>query len=789
MKDYEKLGAFFLGRPHDLGSGESAGVPLLYDSKDLTTHAVCVGMTGSGKTGLCIGLLEEAAIDGVPAIVIDPKGDLGNLLLTFPDLAPEDFEPWINADDARKDGLTPAEYAAGQAELWRKGLASWGQDGDRIRRLREAADFAIYTPGSSAGIPVSILDSFRAPPREVIEDAELFGDRISTTVSSLLGFVGIEADALQSREHILLSTILDHEWREGRDLDLPAVIQSLQDPPIDKVGVIDLDAFYPASERFKLAMTINNLLAAPGFSAWMEGESLDVQSLLYTDTGKPRVAIFSIAHLDDSERMFFVSLLLNQVLGWTRSQPGTSSLRALVYMDEIFGYMPPVANPPSKRPLLTLLKQARAHGVGVVLATQNPVDLDYKGLSNTGSWFIGRLQTARDKNRVLDGLEGASAGAAGRFDRGEMEETLAGLGKRKFLLHNVHDDGPVVFETRWVLSYLRGPMTRDQIRRLMDGRRPAGGERDEAPAATPVKAASARPVLDPDIEQYFLPARDLPVGAAVRYEPRLVGAATVHFVDRKHDIDTSEELTVLAPLTDGTVPVDWERVEMSAVPASRLEEVPVADAQFASVPSEAAQSKSWSAWTKDFSEWLYRNRKLELMESEAFGLVAEPGESERDFRVRLQHATREERDARLDALRDKYAGQIEKLEERLRKAEQRREKEEQQARQVKLDTVVNIGTTLLGAVLGRSVRRNAGTAMRSATRSWRDSQDVDRAEEDIEAIQAEIQELDAEAQREIDALRESLDPMHQELTTEELRPRRADVEVHLVGLAWVPERA
>ncbi|HKZ07703.1 MAG TPA: DUF87 domain-containing protein, partial [Methylomirabilota bacterium] len=482
--DFEKLGVFYLGRPYDLGAKKAGDDLLLYDAKDLVTHAVCVGMTGSGKTGLCLALLEEAAIDGIPALVIDPKGDLGNLLLTFPDLAPGDFRPWINEDDARRKGVAPDAFAEQQAALWAKGLASWGEDGARIRRLREAADFAIYTPGSNAGLPVSILKSFAAPPDAVRKDAEALGERISTTVTSLLGLVGVDADPVKSREHILISTVLRAAWSEGRDLDLAGLIQQIQSPPVKRVGVLELDAFFPARDRFALAMSLNNLLAAPGFAAWMEGDPLDIQSLLFTKQGKPRIAIFSIAHLGDAERMFFVSLLLNQTLGWVRNQAGTTSLRAIVYMDEIFGYFPPVANPPSKQPLLTLLKQARAFGVGMVLATQNPVDLDYKGLGNAGTWFIGRLQTERDKARVLDGLEGAAAGAGSRFDRGRMEETIAGLGHRIFLMNNVHEDAPVVFETRWVMSYLRGPLTRDQIRTLMAGRRSAAPPAAAAPRAT-----------------------------------------------------------------------------------------------------------------------------------------------------------------------------------------------------------------------------------------------------------------------------------------------------------------
>ncbi|MEP6742749.1 MAG: DUF87 domain-containing protein, partial [bacterium] len=410
MENFEKLGAFYLGRPYDLKKKKPKDGIILYDSKDLVTHAVCVGMTGSGKTGLCIALLEEAAIDGVPAIVIDPKGDLSNLLLTFPDLKSEDFAPWINEEEAGKKGVSTSEYAAQQAELWRKGLADWGQDGARIQKLKNAADFRIYTPGSNAGLSVSILKSFAAPPAALRDDTEAMRERVSTTATSLLGLLGIDADPIKSRAHILLSNILNSAWSASHDLDIAALIQQIQTPPMTKVGVMDLDSFFPSKDRFELAMSLNNLLAAPGFSSWMEGEPLDVQQLLHSPEGKPRVSIFSIAHLNDAERMFFVSLLLNQTLGWMRSQSGTTSLRAILYMDEIFGFFPPVANPPSKVPLLTLLKQGRAFGLGVVLVTQNPVDLDYKGLSNTGTWFIGRLQTERDKARVLEGLEGVAAG-------------------------------------------------------------------------------------------------------------------------------------------------------------------------------------------------------------------------------------------------------------------------------------------------------------------------------------------------------------------------------------------
>jgi hypothetical protein len=564
--EFEKLGVLYLGRPYDLAAKQAKPGWLLYDSKDLVTHAVCVGMTGSGKTGLCVGLLEEAAIDGIPAIVIDPKGDLANLLLTFPQLRGEDFAPWINEDDARKKGLSAADFAAQQAALWEKGLGDWGQSGERIKKMRDAADFAVYTPGSNAGLPVSILKSFAAPSAELLDDAELLRERIGTTVTSLLGLIGVEADPIKSREHILLSSILDSAWRAGRDLDLPALIHQIQTPPMTKVGVLDVESFFPSKERFALAMQLNNLLAAPGFAAWMEGEALDVGRMLYGPSGKPRIAIFSIAHLNDAERMFFVSLLLNQTLGWVRGQSGTTSLRAILYMDEIFGYFPPVANPPSKAPLLTLLKQARAFGLGVVLATQNPVDLDYKGLANTGTWFIGRLQTERDKARVMEGLEGAAASSGKKFDRRQMEQILAGLGNRVFLLNNVHEDAPEVFQTRWTLSYLRGPLTRTQIKQLMDPiKRERPAEAGQS-AATPVTSTPAhgtphaqRPMLPPEVPQYFLPVRGRqPEGQALVYQPMVLGVAQVRVADNKAAVDVTEPLTLLTPVTEGAVPVEWD---------------------------------------------------------------------------------------------------------------------------------------------------------------------------------------------------------------------------------------
>ena len=793
MPDYEKLGAFYLGRPYDPVSGKAEDGLILYDSKDLVTHAVCFGMTGSGKTGLCLALLEEAAIDGVPALVIDPKGDISNLLLTFPELRPEDFRPWINEDDARSKGISPEDHARQQAEIWKNGLAAWGQDASRIRRLRDAADFAVYTPGSTAGLPVSILKSFATPGAAIVEDPELLRERVNATATALLGLLGIEADPVQSREHILLATILSNAWKQGKDLDQGALIQAVQSPPMSRIGVLDLEAFYPAKERFGLSMSLNNLLASPGFEAWLEGEPLDIASLLYTPQGKPRVSIFSVAHLGDTERMFFVSLLLNQMLGWMRMQSGTTSLRAILYMDEIFGYFPPVANPPSKQPLLTLLKQARAFGVGIVLATQNPVDLDYKGLANAGTWFIGRLQTERDRNRVLDGLESA---AGGGVDRQRMERILSQLSNRVFLMHNVHEDAPVVFETRWVMSYLRGPLTRTQIKMLMGPRSQAAAATPAAtsatPAAKPSAAAAPRPVLPPEVAQYFVPVRGArPAGSALLYQPMILGSAQVRFVEAKAQVDCPRDLNLLTAVEGGAVAVDWQNSTEAAFGPDELEREPAADALFGSLPAEASKAKSYAAWSRDLVQWLYGSQTLELHKSPSLGEASKPGESERNFRLRLQQAGRENRDESVEKLRKAYAPKMAALEERIRRAEQAAEREKEQANQQKLQTAISVGATLLGAFLGRkaistATMGRAATAARAGSRTWKEAQDVARAGDTVEALKQQLAELESQFAGETQALESAMSPATETFDTISVKLKKTNITVRLVALSWVP---
>jgi len=797
MKDFEKLGLFYLGREYDVASGKVLDTPILYDSRDLVTHAVCVGMTGSGKTGLCLSLIEEAAIDGVPVIAIDPKGDLGNLLLTFPSLAESDFRPWIDEDEARRAGLSPDAFAAQQAETWRKGLAEWGQDGARIERLRKSADFAIYTPGSRAGLPVSVLQSFAAPPAAIRDDAELLGERAGSTATSLLSLAGVDAPP-RSREHTIVTNVFTTAWKEGRDLDLAALIQQIQAPPFQRVGVVDLEAFFPQRERFDLAMRFNAVLAAPGFEQWFEGAPLDPARLFYTADGRPRVAVFSIAHLGDAERMFFVSLLLNHVVGWMRGLTGTSSLRAIVYMDEIAGYFPPVATPPSKGPLLTLLKQGRAFGLGVVLTTQNPVDLDYKGLSNIGTWFLGRLQTERDKSRMLDGLEGSTAGS---MDRDKVDRILSALGKRVFLLHNVHDDGLVTFQTRWTMSYLRGPLSRDQIRVLMGSRaksEPATPRPPDEPGAAvaPKRVSSAEaasdqpPVLQPGIQQFFLPAASAPSKPTV-YSPVVLGAARLGFSDAKLGVDATRDVMFAAHIGTGPIAVDWAAASRLDVALADLERQPQNGASFQMVPSAASQPKSYPAWEKAFKQWLTQNERVELFRHRETGLISRPDETEGDFKVRVHDGARASRDQAVEAVRQKYAAKRAALAERLRRAESATARESEQSTQQKIQTAVSIGATLMGALFGRKAISvgnlgRATTAARGVGRTMKEAGDVQRASETADAVRAQVKELDDQVRVETQTIAAAFDspPVLERVT---LLPGRGQVSVQLVALGWDPD--
>ena len=799
---YEKLGAFYLGREYDAEAKAPKDDLVMYDSKDLVTHGVVLGMTGSGKTGLCLAMLEEAAMDGVPVIAIDPKGDIGNLLLQFPNLSAEEFEPWVNADDARRKERSVTEHAASQAETWSKGLAEWGQGRERIAQLREKVDMAIYTPGSNAGLPVSILSSLNAPDTEVLADTELLAERIESTVSSLLGLMGVNADPVQSREHILLSNVVGHFWNQGQNLTLEVLVHAIQQPPLRKIGVMDIESFLPESKRADLAMKLNNLLASPGFSLWLEGEPLDIQRMFFTAEGKPRVSIFCIAHLSDSERMFFVSLLMNQLLGWMRRQSGTTSLRALFYMDEIFGYPPPTANPPSKKPMMTLLKQARAFGLGLLLGTQNPVDLDYKALSNIGTWFLGRLQTERDVERVLDGLQGAATGSGATFDRALLQKLLAGLGNRVFLMNNVHEDHPVLLQVRWVMSYLSGPLSRVHIQRLMDPLRPrvetkqeeaAGGFAPPGAASAPAaERHSIKPRLPEGVEEHFLRSSGAVDADRLLYVPAMLRSAAVGFEDAKKGISASRVVTLVNEIDLKGQRVNWDRfIELPRnLEVAKCESAPEPGAAFAGLPGAALKSATYSAIEKDFIDELYSGETLELFFCPLIQAYSNPGESEGDFKSRVQHKLREARDTAVEELRAKSAKSVKSLEAKVEKAMHKVETQKAQATSAKMSTLVRVGSSLLGALLGG--RKGGLSSMATSTtvsgvsRAWQQSKDVDIAEAELARVKEDLAALAAEAEAAVENLKAQYEPEQLALETLRISPFKKNIKPLATGILWLP---
>ncbi len=753
-------------------------------------------MTGSGKTGLCLSLLEEAAIDAVPVIAIDPKGDIGNLLLTFPSLSAQALTPWVDPDQARRLNLSSEQFAQQEADRWLHGLSESDQPIERIAKLRQSARLSIYTPGSTSGIPLSMLKSF-GPPADR-DDPEILKDKLQNAVMAILAMAGIKADPLRSREYILLASILEAFWSGGETVSLASLVQAVQKPPVQQIGAFDLESFYPAKERFELAMTLNNLVASPGFEVWTQGEPLNIDRLLYTPAGQPCVSIISIAHLNDAERMFVTTLILNELVAWMREQRGTTSLRAILYMDELYGYLPPVENPPSKRPLLTLLKQARAFGLGVVLSTQNPVDLDYKALSNAGTWFIGRLQTERDKKRLLDGLEEATTASGASLNRAQTEEILSNLGNRVFMVHNVHDEGSQVFQSRWAMSYLRGPLTRTEIKTLMKDSA-AAATAATATASNTIPAPTARtsvaapttasgttpPAVPPQISQYFL----LSGGADQEFMPQLIATARVQYSDVKSKLNMAEDVTVVVPFsTTEMVPLEWSAAERAKISPPELSTKPAAGASFAPLPSAAAQPKNYTKWSKDFVGWLMENCQQTVYKHAQTKMISDEGETEAAFKVRVRQRLRELRDSAADDLHQRYSTRFAALKDRKLRAQQAVERETLQAQQTQWQSAVDVGAGILGAFMGS--RRSASSSMRrvagSANRAVKQRQDVEHAQTNLASVDQQIADLELQFQNEMSEL-EAQHSADSTVEFVEIRPKKAGITVQLVALLWLPE--
>jgi hypothetical protein len=828
--DIDPPASFYLGREYDPVAKQLLDKPVMYEAQHLTTHGVVVGMTGSGKTGLCVSILEEAAIDGFPCIIVDLKGDLCNMLLTFPELRPEDFEPWVDPDAARRKKLTVPEFAAKTAEQWKQGLADWWQQPERINRLRNSSQWRIYTPGSEAGRSLSILQSFSAPRGQI--SRELLNEKVEATTTAVLGLTGVSNDPLQSREHVLIANLLLNAWLTGKDMDLPRLITQIQMPPLTKIGAFDMDTFYPEQERLKLAVALNNILASPSFSTWITGEPLDLAKMTRSPDGRPRQLIFYLAHLDEQQRMFMLSLLLTEILAWTRSLPGTTSLRGLVYIDEVAGYLPPhPGNPPTKRPLLTLMKQARAFGVGVLLATQNPMDLDYKALTNAGTWFVGKLQTDRDKMRLLEGLEGVAAAQGTLTDKAYLDKLISSLGNRIFLLHSVHTGQPKVFQTRWALSYLAGPVTREQLKQL-----PLPPEEEAATAAptpaepaekicrecqtqmppvakfcmecgtklaptqdtaekdfkqtlhqsshpgTPAATSHVPPVLPSGVVQFYLPV--VPLAAKpgdatttkLHYEPRLLGSAEVLFADNKRGLELRRHYRLLVPGPATGQVVSWTAADR--VGEKILQAPDSTEAAWADVPKSINDPKKLKALEKGFAEFLYKQATARFFENKALDMFSQPEEDEQAFLARCKAAAQKASETELAKLKEKYRGPFAKLAER----KQRANLESQTAQQA-FDTL-NQGGSLLGSIWSGVFGKGEDAAQikqkQQATKRLQEA----RSEE--EKILRDEQKLNADWQADVQKLAQKWQQKAAEVKEIRLTPKKSDIQVSHFGIAWTP---
>ncbi len=783
---------FYIGRSYDLASGETQDKKTFYDPDDLTTHGVVVGMTGSGKTGLCVDILEEAALAGIPALLVDPKGDITNLLLHFPNLAPEDFQPWIDPDEARRQDKPVETVAEETANLWRNGLKKWEISSDRIQKVAESVQYAIYSPGSTAGIPISILASLAAPDLEWAKNEEILREKISSTVTALLGLIGADADPLQSKEHILLSNIFEAGWSKGQDLDLVGLIGQTLDPPFSKLGAFELEQFYSKDERSELATDLNSLIASPSFQVWTQGQPLDIHELLWTPEGRPRHSVLYLAHLSDEERMFFVTLLLTAVEAYMRTQSGSSSLKTILYFDELFGYMPPVANPPSKEPLLRLLKQARAFGLGLLLVTQNPVDLDYKGLGNAGTWFIGKLQAERDKSRLLDGLEGAREG----LERGELDRTVSAIDKRTFLLHNVHTDGQEIFKTRWAMAYLRGPITRarlGELNRLVGTDQPT--VEAEAQASVKTAVVGTRPTVPNSVEEYFLPNNQT-VSEAIKaagdddyaakgliYRPVLLAQANARILDRKLDLD--HELAISAMVADADR-VRWKDHLREPIPPEMIDREPISKAEYADLEAAMKDGKIIKQLKGDFADFVYYAAELTLFWNPELKLASQPGVSKEEFAQEVARAAQETRDEEAKELRRKYEKKIDALKAKLSREERELAEDQAEHSARKMEEMATHAENVLSLFGGSRSRRRVSGSLTKRRLSAKAKADVEESIQAIADFQRQLEDLEDELAEELDELDDQWIEAASEIDELVKTPKKKDIYIDLFGVAWLP---
>ena len=779
--DYEKLKLFYIGKEKIDGQI----TPLVYQNKDLLTHAAIIGMTGSGKTGLGVTLLEEAAIDAIPSIIIDPKGDMTNLLLNFPELNPSDFEPWLDDSEVSNSGGTKEELAIKVSNSYKEGIQRDFQDLSRVKKLKDSADFTIYTPGSSAGIQVSILSSFKAPTIEILEDMELFSNIINSTVHSILSLIDNKSDET-SKESILLASIFTSYFKEQRDLTLEELITLIVTPPFSKIGVFDLETFFPQSDRLKFALKINTIIASPSFSSWLEGESLDISKMLYSQSGKAKVNIFSIAHLNDSQRMFFVTILLNQILAWMRRQEGTTSLKALLYMDEIFGYFPPQANPPSKQPMLTLLKQARSFGIGVILSTQNPVDIDYKGLSNIGTWFIGRLQTKQDIEKVIDGLSSASEKG---LNKQELSLALGTLAKRNFIMKNINEEHIKTFETRWALSYLKGPLSKDAIKKLMENKKNNSTknlEEKKSEVNEPfidVSKGKSKPVIVSSIkEKYSYSSQN----NAYYMQGYLLFSCSVHYLYTLKNVDLKENINFKIYLDEKATEINFD--EKEDVLIYSFDEKEKTNSFYYELPSFIQNEKELKLLERDFADYVYRNFKLTLYKNDTLKISSKQYESLDDFKIRIQDRLNEQIDEKIENLKQKFEKENTLLEQKISKLFEKLEKEEQDATSATTNSIISIGTSILGAFFGKSSKTaivsKVATSSRGVSKALKERSDIKTVQGEIDALQSLQDGLEEKLKIEIEKINDEFNISKYTIEEFFIKPKRTDIYDIKIELLW-----
>jgi len=768
----------YLGKLFDLSKKKLiADQPLLYDLDDLTTHAIVIGMTGSGKTGLCIDLLEEAAMQQVPAIIIDPKGDLTNLFLHFPELKPADFEPWINPDLARSEGKTIPEMSSITAQNWQKGLQEWEIGKEDLLKLQSSVERAIYTPGSSKGIPVNILTSFNPPQVNWDENEESLREMISSTVSALLTLVGFkDIDPLRSREHILIANIIEHSWKNNIPLDLTALILLIQDPPITKLGAFPMDKFFPKKERDDLALQLNNFLASPSFQSWIEGQPLDVADFLFTPSGKPRHSVFYLAHLDDTERMFFVTLLFAAIDTWMRKQTGTTSIRALLYFDEILGYLPPVANPPSKPLIIRLLKQARAFGLGLVLTTQNPIDVDYKALSNAGTWMIGRLQTDQDKQRLLDGLESA----AGGLSRAALDKTISSLGKRVFLLQNVNEKQPIIFQTRWAMDYLTGPLSIQQIPAL---NKLAGVQTPESSTEEKAKVETYSTIPSASAASYTVAASYVRKGgSSTGKKASLLGQAEVSFYSRNPVINTSHTITVIIP-TPPQRALDWNGNLTANLTGESFSSADNSKMDHKNLSEWMKDPKWWAERQKEFEQWIYESDSLSAFRNKETGLQSQAGEDRAAFEQRLAAAAQDKMKTEMAVLERGYQTKILSAQNKVDRQKLRVEKVESEVNNRRLELLGRGGQAVLTLLTKKKVTGLSSSLTKN--RMLQESQaKLQEAQQVLADYQEELTTLQAQLNDQKSVLSQKWTPAL--LTVEEIRltPTKQYIRIDKFGIFW-----